>query len=275
MTIDLVKHRDSRRQRTFNAAAVKQAIGGKMPDKITDIVAVFGGWGQSDAGQPFDDPHATTGTGKLLKRIREVAETSPNKVIVKAFQGALGAEGPRGEQAVFDLVREHLHPAGKLILYGYSAGGFSAMRVCYRLGMSYPYFVIQWRTGAPRRALMPYPPFTRKGTTPDNTVIGFVRVDCLLLVDAAAGPLSSYGLMGKTQRRAWPSVRHCINYYQQHASRIGSHGGTATAFDPSVTTVTNHDLTARYDNNPEKGHGRMDEDTLEEMVAHITAALLG
>jgi hypothetical protein len=75
-------------------------------------------------------------------------------------------------------VLEHMSPGGRLVLYGFSAGGFNALHLARRIGRELP----------------------------------DVRVDLLITVDACLQRLS--GHLGFDVRAPTPTVRRHVNFYQ-------------------------------------------------------------
>ncbi len=266
MSIDLIDSSTSTRTRTFQRARVEAALAGHVAGPVVDNVLIFGGWGSENAGGPLD-PHAATSTASLVSAVQALPSPSSRRLVVRAREGALNDDG---DESFLQLARD-FHPLGKLIVYGYSAGGFSALRISYRLGMVFPY----WNVGAGR--LEPYPPTF--GTGSAHVLAGFVRIDRMITIDPASGPTS-----GMVSRRVWPSVRYNLNVYQTHPAShaqsgglfqmgVRSHGEPTEAFDATATRIENVDWSSRYTGDPGSAHGRIGRDTIDLVLASIREEL--
>lgn len=258
MSMDLLRDSTSRRHIAFQRAEVEAAVRGRVASPVTDIIIVFGGWGSAQAGQPLPAGGASD-TQRLIARLQELRAATGRTVLLRSYQGSLTEDNP-GEREAVRLITQQFHPLGKLIFYGYSAGGFSVLRLCYRFGMMFQFYDVG------SRQIMPYPPY--QNGRREGDVYGFVRVDRLITIDAAAGPMS-----GLVRRRAWPSVRRCLNIYQTERSPVWSHGGPVEAFDPSVTEVVNHDWTSRFSAAPAEGHGQIDRESFDLAFETIRSEL--
>jgi len=236
--------------------STRDALPVRIRSPVDDIVVAFGGWGSMEAGEQLPE-HERTATAELAARIRGLPTDALHRLRVAAFQGSL--RDPEGVGVVrgFDFIRANFHPLGRLILYGYSAGGFDAMRLASHIWLARRFY--EATTNVFVRDL---PPPTARAP---GLVFGYTRVDLLVTVDAAVGPIS-----GMTQRRIWPCVRRNVNYYQTHpASSVGSHGGPNTPMDQRATAVDNRNWTARYNNQPDQAHGAIDNDTMDAVVTLI------
>jgi hypothetical protein len=108
----------------------------------------------------------------------------------------------QGVQQTEAFIRSHFHPLGRLIIYGYSAGGLDALDLVRRISM--------WTYDFSTQRLL-----SCCSILPD---VGIVRVDLLVTVDVADGPIS-----GILDRYISPSARRNINFYQTYpASRPGA-----------------------------------------------------
>lgn len=271
MTIDLMTDQHSTRQRTFARATVQAAMDGVSSWPVKSVIVVFGGWGVAKAGEVLDLNGETTGTTLLIKALKALKPADGTSFVIRAFNGALTEENT-AEQNILRTISADFHPLGKLIVIGYSAGGFSAMRTAYQLGMSHPCYDTTTRSFSP--FLVPIDQKNGK----IKTVYGFARIDLLVTIDAADGPLS-----GVTNRRVWPSVRRNLNIYQTAGSSrkgssgshygVYSHGGPNTAFDSSVTEVKNIDWTSKYSADPGEGHVTIDDDSIADVTQAVREEL--
>ncbi|MFT3772889.1 MAG: hypothetical protein QM820_46480 [Minicystis sp.] len=262
MSIDLIVGERRTSSRAFNRAAVEAAVAGIAPRAITDLVLVYGGWGgPSDGGRPLPAGGEETGTTQLVKQIEALRSTTGHHILVRAWQGSLRTgQAGAGEE----LVRSSFHPLGKLIVCGYSVGGFNAMSLARDLFYAGYYDVNK------RSWLQYYSPSTNRG----GDVVGLARVDLLVTIDAAQGYASD-----ANDRHVMPSVRRNLNIFQTNPSGrdFGTgtavaprlHGGPNQAVDPTATLVENHDWTARYASDPTKGHGNIDNDALDVVVSAV------
>ena len=269
MSIDLIAGERHVRVRSFNRASVEAAVQGVAPRIVTDLVVVFGGWGAGDGGAAMPAQGGQdTGTTQLIGKLRALKSSAGSQMVVRAWHGQLRATVSEAE----DFVRSQFHPIGKLILCGYSAGGFNAMALSRALHTT-GYFNVNTR-----EFLAYYHPSTNTA----RHVVGIARVDLLVTIDAAQGPMSSMN-----SRAVAPSVRRNVNVFQLNPSGTDSgtgsdvaiaprsHGGPNTAMDESATRVENHDWTARYAASPRAGHGTIDNDAIETVVSAVRAELGG
>lgn len=276
MSIDLIDSSLSSRTIDFHRARVRAAVGHLSPSPIVHLVLLFGGWGNLRAGDPLAAAPGT-GTASLLDRVQAL-RVPTGRVIARAWSGVLTGDD-RGVDAAFDLVARSFHPLGKLIVYGYSAGGVSALRFATRLGIDFPYYnVIARRFDRnPSNVTITYSPYEMAPRyTRSPAIFGYARIDRLITVDIAAGPAS-----GGLARYVDPSVRYNTNIYQTWPSGVGpgsarfpgSHGGPAAAVDPSATRVTNDDWSGRYRAQPDAAHGSIDGDSNTQVLTWIRQEL--
>lgn len=108
-----------------------------------------------------------------------------------------------------------------------------------------------------------------------EATVARVRVDLLITVDAASGPTSGF-----VNRRVFPSVRQNLNIYQttpssggESASGPWSHGGPNTAMSPGDTSIENSDRTKDYPGAPGRAHGRIVDDSANEVFDTIQRML--
>lgn len=268
MSIDLVIDGSTRRQRAFQRVRVRRALRGAASTAATHIVVVFGGWGGAHGGEPLDASGGeSSDTAALVRRIQQIRPVGGGGVSVHAYHGAM-TQSTRADRELLPIIASQFHPLGKLILYGYSAGGFMAMRLAYRLGVAFPYYSVRAR----RFARYPTRRSDAQASVGQN-VWGFARVDLMVTVDAAVGPAS-----GVTNRRVWPSVRKNLNIYQTVSGTggsagvrfgVGSHGGFNVAVDDIATQVVNNDWTERYRDDPGLGHSMIDRDSADVALQAI------
>lgn len=193
---------------------------------IQDLIIVFGGFSPEDELLPTVRPLLPridgTDVQKLLATIHSDRVEPPpgHKKLVFGFRGVVGVKPvARTVLRAEVLIRENFDPYGKLIIYGYSAGGVVAMYLCKHVARSMPFYKIgggfsQKRPGLP------------------------VRVDLLITVDAALGPASEL-----LERTVAPCVRTNLNYYQtQPSGNVGSFGGLNSAASDANTLVFNQNL---------------------------------
>jgi hypothetical protein len=271
MTIDLITLALQARQRRFSHARVVAALG-EHTSNVADTIVVFGGWGNLDAGQPLEPGGSVvTGTTLLLDRLNELRNESLRPLRIASYHGTMDAlnHDPISHSS-FHFIWDNFHPLGKLIIYGYSFGAFDAMMLTNVFTMSLPYY------NANRHTFERYFP-----PSPDRRadIYGFVRVDLLVTIDAASGPLSDFAA-----RTVLPSVRTNLNIYQTEPAgsrelfgfRLGarSHGERCEPMDPNVTEVQNIDWTYKYASDPGAGHGMIDNDSIDEVIRAIRGELL-
>jgi hypothetical protein len=230
-----------------------------MKTPVSDLIVIFGGWGQKTGGQPLPHRcirdehknhggflpggpafpgHADSDTSELVQKVEEITTTAPvlYPTRIVAIQGTVGNVAVH---EAYNFVRAHFHPFGRLVIYGYSIGGFNALSLCHKIQSEMPAFDLRsWRPTQglaveggvagmlPQRLCGPRPP-----------THGAVRVDLVITVDAALGPLS-----GVAPRHVAPCVRRNLNFYQTTPqARIRSCGGPNIALDPQRTNVENND----------------------------------
>jgi hypothetical protein len=147
-------------------------------------------------------------------------------------------------------------------------GGFSALCLCNKIQMEMPLYDFQ--AGTTKQAVSQIDRLALLGlrdpSPPQN--LGKVRVDLLITVDAAFGPLSNTS-MATMMRVVSSCVRRNVNYYQTTQTGIRSCGGPNTAYDPQKTDVENRDLTAVAN------HAKIDKYTLDLSLEAMEEALTG
>jgi len=254
MTIDVISSLTDRMTRR-PTRSTREAIGAyRVP--IDDIIVIFGGWGDVNGGAPLQRK-PVTGTTQLWERLEALSPTPLHRMHIGAWNGSL--RDSTGVDNAFRFIRQHFHPLGRLIVCGYSTGGFDAMRLTSHISMANRFYEVRSNTFVREIYRMPQP---------GAEVFGFVRVDLMVTVDAASGPTS-----GISFRRVFPSVRRNLNYYQSTGSSVGSHGGASVAMDANATDVVNLDMSRRYAANPAAGHGQIDNDTIDYVVEAVEIVL--
>lgn len=207
-----------------------------------DLIVFIGGWGgasNSVTAQPLNGTR--TGTGQLVAQAQRMRLRSQVHHIL-ALEGGDNA----GTQAV-NWIRQNFNPFGRVIVYGYSAGGVEAMEACREISRLFSIYDFSARQ------------LTDRIIT--GHAAGRVRIDLLVTVDPAFGIFSS-----QINRSVPPSVRLNLNYYQTTSSNIGSYGGPNQAIDAARTRVVNENLTARR---PGITHSDIDEVTNQRVLAAI------
>lgn len=97
-----------------------------------------------------------------------------------------------------------------------------------------------------------------------------IKVDLLITVDAAKGPVSGNFLLPDLVDRKVPAnVNQATVYYQDNPSLIGSHGNEATAIDPQKTSVLNIKITDKDIN-----HDNIDERVKPLVIEEIKQKIL-
>ncbi|MDX2037053.1 MAG: hypothetical protein SFX72_10410 [Isosphaeraceae bacterium] len=224
-----------------------------VPGPITDLIIVYGGWGATDGGEPLTADE-TTGAGRVLSRARGLTDPPGRDKRVLGIQGNLSDLG--GVEQGLTFIRRHFHPLGRLIIYGYSAGGTDALALCRAIWREIPNYDVSNRSFLSTRAALWHPHITHPRFTPQRlATIGWVAVDLLITIDAAAGPFS-----GGIERAVPGLVRWNLNYYQTTRSLILSRGGPNSG---SGTGIRNVDLTGRAE------HSTIDELTADASVRAI------
>src|SRR5207249_3060202 len=153
----------------------------------------------------------------------------------------------------YQFIRSNYDPRGRLVIYGYSAGGMNAMDLARKVGGGMAVYEFGTKTFSPYMHGMSQAWFP-------GCPMGVVRVDLLVTVDAACGPTS--GLMDRTIPRC---VRRNLNFWQKFpsdtsslpsgtsitgprssSSGVRSHGGKNTAYDPLATEIENIEMSKNY-----------------------------
>ncbi len=262
MTVDLLTN--SAPLRSYPATGgVQDFISGNSSQPITDVIIVFGGWGSGQAGQPLPrNTNPPTGASKLVDRLSQVKASPFHTIVLEAYQGALyTATGMHDAEKV---LTDNFHPLGRWIFYGYSAGGVSALGLAWDVWneMRIYDFSSKSFSGAYITA-----------DTINKRRLGIPRVDLLITVDAAFGPLSNPHL-AVVPRTVPPCVRRNLNFFQRFpAGRVQSHGAPAYAVDKDATEVENRDLSERYRQDPDRAHGQIDDDTIEDVLKAVRGTL--
>ena len=250
MSVDVIDKNQSLQSYPVGGGT-RAALRGRTRTPITDIVVIFGGWGGvSDAGKPLQtNVNPPTGTSQLVQRVRRIQNTPLHRIQVVAYHGSL--RDSLGINRAFNFIRSNFDPLGRLIIYGYSAGGFDALRLSSHIWLARRYYELSSES------------FRRSRR--DGHTVGFVRIDLLITVDAAVGPISSIAF-----RRVQPCVRKNLNFYQRFSSGVvRSHGEPNRAVDKRATLIDNRDLSSRYRNTPDSAHGLIDNDTLDDVIQAI------
>jgi hypothetical protein len=119
------------------------------------------------------------------------------------------------------FVTGNLDPHGKLIVYGNSAGGDTALNLCRGLGSYWTFFDVGGS-------------LTAQDPDVSMSVCGRLVVDLLVTVDAAKGPLSAF-----VDRSVPVSVRRNVNDFQTTAlaNEEFSYGAANVAVNTTPTTV--------------------------------------
>lgn len=263
MSIDIIEGDDplQAKVREFDKNKVTEALTTQQRAGAKDLIVVFGGWGGISGGGKLPANAPATGTSQLVGKLNAIKPAAGRKLQVIAYEGSL-TENPAISNQVLYTIFSNFHPLGMLIIYGYSAGGFQAMRLSSRFNLSARVYDIT--TGQVSNMAPP------KSSRKPGQLYGLIRVDLLVTVDAATGPTS-----GLKRRRIFPAVRHNLNLYQTHSSPVGSHGGANQAVSPSATLVQNTDLSTNYTKNPSQAHGKIDNDTIPQAVQAIKNLLKG
>lgn len=214
------------------------ALSGKGLSNRTHTCVVFGGWGGPRSGGREDIPYNVSGAARFAERVKALGLT------VKDWQGAL--DSAEMMESALTFVREKSNPKGKLIVYGYSAGGANALDLAREL----------------ERRKQPSP----------NLVI-----DLLITIDAYRSGITH------TDRRVPNNVARSINIFQKYAQfGTGSYGGPSWRESTSGYHDCNQD---RSDRKPYKelgrgapgggAHGFIDEDTDEVVFEKVEALISG
>lgn len=231
-------------------------LGRNVPDPANDVIIIFGGWGNTDNGEPLT-ANSTDGAGQVLSGVNALVDPPTHPKQVLAIQGTLSGMG--GVQQGLNFIRRNFHPRGRLIIYGYSAGGTDALALCRAIWREIPMFDCSSRSFATRRASLWTPNvWDREPSDSDRANLGSVMVDLLVSVDGAAGPFS-----GMLDRSVPGIVRWNVNYFQTTPSPIRSHGGPNSLIDAGTTRLKNVNLTGKA------VHGTIDEYTSTACVSAI------
>lgn len=219
----------------------------EIPGPIYDLVILYGGWG---GVRHNAEPLSTTGgdgTSQLYRSVNDLplAPGSRQRKIL-ALSGSLSSNA--GVEQGITFLRTYFHPASKLIVYGYSAGGTDALELCRQISSTLGYYRFNTRTFATVFEMEDHM---------NTEVFGKVLVDLLITVDGASGPAS-----GALSRDVASCVVRNLNFYQPTRSR----GGPNIANVPSGTQVENTEV-------PGAAHGGIDEETNPRALQAIRGVL--
>ena len=263
MSVDIIGPGDAI---TPYGRGAREGLTGREPRPIIDLIVIFGGWGGvGNGGAPLSpDVRPPTGTSALLRRVLQLSGSPGRRIRVLAYEGSLMF----GNNEPLRILRSHFHPLGKVVLYGYSAGGRDAITFAWQIWQNLRYYAFSSQR---------FYTFLGADAFASNT-IGVTRVDLLVTVDPAVGPGSR-----QMFRNIPPSVRRNVNTYQTHPSAretsggmetgASSHGGPTTPLDRQATQVENRDVSHRYRATPGEAHGRIDNDTNEDSFELIRGVL--
>ena len=262
-------------QRTLRPTGLAGADWSTTP--VRDLLLAFGGWGGStDAGSYMPEMVIVDEVYKKWQSYHQLDAT--------AWSGKL-AVGPAGLAEAINHIRLEFDPHGKLIIYGYSAGGHDAIELTWRIWREmrfYEYYSKSFHYLGPDPNAVPGLSSgwdaPEKLDLPGKRLWGTVRVDLLITVDAATGPASNV-----MNRKIPPCVRTNMNFYQTFPSQerdfgvskgVWSHGGPNTAVDPRVTQIESVDLSEALEPDGRGlAHSNIDEATNDAAVAAILALL--
>ena len=218
----------------------------------THTCVVFGGF-DPNIGETGGVQNKT-GTYKLLTNL----QTLNLKII--DFHGSLSDKNVMVR--AFDYIRCNFTKKGKLIIYGYSAGGINAIDLCNYIRNNYMYYDDGVFGG------------NLSGVGGDEKHEVFV--DLLITIDA-------YDPSFKYKKRIPKNVVCNINIYQTYAQgATGSRGYENWAVDPKLTKICNQDRSNRK-KYKEAGSGSMgsgahsiiDEDTNDLIFSKIASLING
>jgi hypothetical protein len=198
-------------------------IGGGGSNRIHTCV-VFGGYaGPLEAGA--ENIRQTSGAAIFAEKVRALGLT------VRDWEGSLDDADVIGPAA--DFVRETFNPVGKLIVYGYSAGGMNALRFSRELNRRLHSFTARG--------------FLDKGANEDSS--NDVILDLLITIDAYNPDARP------TDYRVEGNVRQFINIYQRHAQHVtGSMGARVSRDGEGGDRDCNQDRT-EWDRYKKAGRG--------------------
>jgi hypothetical protein len=211
---------------------------------------IFGGYGGLDAGEE-NIPYSSSGAAVFAEKARALGMN------VKDWAGSLQDNEVINPAIAF--VRETFNPKGKLVVYGYSAGGINALRFTKEL---------ERRLHSFSKGVF----LTENGPLgPSDDVI----VDLLITIDAYSPSASS------ADHRVGRNVRQFINIFQRHSQRVtGSRGARLSREVADGEQDCNQDRTgwAEYKESgrglPGGGaHSRIDEDTHRPVFEKVEALI--
>jgi hypothetical protein len=259
-------------------------VGKVVPDSmlkpITDIFILFGGWGGiHEKGEPWTPDRAAQlakgkpGSAHVLEEVQKIK--NPGRALkVIAFAGSLWLNelrnpGSNSMAEALQFIRSNYDSMGKIVIYGYSAGGLDALElVNYIPGCMGYYLVSSGEFYGPAGAAQHWG--WRIGWRKEFVK---VEVDLLVTVDAACGPSS-----GSMSRAIPGCVRKNINFFQTTPSDtpmapskwpVGSHGGpNKKGAHGDEKNIENHDVTKEVTEwlktrgiSPGQAHDHIDEFT--------------
>lgn len=237
----------------------------QLTGPIHDVVVICGGWGQSFRGEGAQlTAGSTTGNRQLLGMLQRIRRPANHELKLLGLTGSVYRPGETIHPALAFIGR-HFDPRGKLIVYGFSAGGLNAMEVCRQLPSFYSYR--QQRLVSASVDAGPPTMTQRAPTGPRNPE---AIVDCLFTIDAAAGVVLQSGR--RVNRQVPSDVRLNVNYYQTNSGTLlstHSYGGQNTPLNRGRTTVENINMTGRAN------HDTIDDVTNPLVSARIEAILNG
>lgn len=210
---------------------------------------LLGGFGETDVRGEGENllPQIEarySGQFDVLRAVRDI-HLQDGSIELHATTGAWCTPCSAVQPALRFLQRD-FDPRGRIVIYGYSAGGFNTFDLCRAMLEHCPF----WDTTLRQ--------FTRTGT-PDRCRA--VKIDLLVVVDAAAdrNPFSRYW------SRAIPgNVRRALNFFETHSER--NNGAPATAIR-GVTNLTNTPVA-------DVTHDTIDENTAPAASRAIVAEFL-
>jgi hypothetical protein len=262
MTVDLLNSSGALQSYPTNGR-IQNSNGGDPTGPITDVIIVFGGWGSDQAGQPLpQNPNPPTGASRLVDRLSKIETIPFHTTVLEAYQGALFKT--TGTDDAEQVLKDNFHPLGRWIIYGYSAGGVSALSLAWTVWNEMRIYDFSSKSLSGQYI---------SADATNKRRLGVPRIDLLITVDVAFGPVSNPHFLA-VPRNVPPCVRKNLNFFQRFpASSVESHGSPAFAVDGDATDLDNQDLSERYRQDPGHAHGRISHDTIEDVIQAVRGTL--
>lgn len=224
----------------LNDELSRRATQSGLSGAVRDILIFFGGWFRGAiAGHDltFRDMDGRRSSGEALEDIEHFF--MPHNANILAMDPACVPDGNSLHHGAITRAIQFLlarfDPRGKLVLYGFSAGAFNALRFSERIERHRPHYNFQTKT------------LGNWGFKPESGLIAEVRVDLLLTVDPCLELLPGHESFST---RAPSLVMRHVNWYQTRDDTKGRSMANALNHHVGASSANVGSYSVTHDNMP-------------------------